>query len=353
VRRPHPRFDEVRNAWVTRAGGKLKILTKGPKNSETEAAAWDAFYAHMTKLGNPIENVSIAVLTLGQLADKYGEWMEREVDAGRLKPRTLDYYHAQLQKFLDAIGGNRPALGVLPHDVEMFKTGWHSVQTVQRLYNWGVEMGLLKENPIRAVTKPDLGQRERILSPRQTARLLRTSDRDFRPFLLAMRHTIARPQEVRAFQWKHLVYEPVPMFMLRDFKAKKRRKDKKTAVRVIPLDDRMLRLLNRLARKRHPSPDHFVFLDSRSMPWSSNALRCRMRRLRDKVGFGPDENGEQVVCYTMRHTAATRACSRGVRDKVLSELMGHTSSATTARYQHLQADHLAEAIKRANSRKAQ
>jgi hypothetical protein len=39
VRRPHPRFDETRNAWVTRAGGKLKILAKEPKNAETESQA--------------------------------------------------------------------------------------------------------------------------------------------------------------------------------------------------------------------------------------------------------------------------------------------------------------------------
>src|SRR3954469_11204756 len=83
--------------------------------------------------------------------------MAREVEAGRLRPRTLAYYQDQLQKFLDAVGGHRPALGVLPHDVEMFKTGWHSVQVVQRLYNWGVGMGLLPENPLRSVQKPDPG----------------------------------------------------------------------------------------------------------------------------------------------------------------------------------------------------
>jgi hypothetical protein len=73
VRRPHPRFDDARHAWVTRAGGTLKILAKGPKNAETEAAAWDAFYAHMAKLGSPVEGSSLPVLTLGQLADKFGD----------------------------------------------------------------------------------------------------------------------------------------------------------------------------------------------------------------------------------------------------------------------------------------
>ena len=352
MRRPHPRFDDTRNAWVTRAGGALKILAKGPKNANTEAAAWDVFYVHMAKLGNPVAGSAIPILTLGQIADKYGEWMRRETEAGRMKPRTLDYYRAQLQKFLNALGGHRPALGVLPHEVEMYKTGWHSVQAVQRLYNWAVTMGLLPENPIRSVQKPTLGQRERILKPKETAQLLRGADRDFRPFLLAMRHTIARPQEVRAFQWKHLAYEPAPMFVLRDFKAKNRRKDK-AAVRMIALDDRLLRLLNRLARNRSILPDDFVFLNADGRPWSTNAVRCRMRRLRAKLGLGADENGEQVVAYTMRHTAATRASAQGVRDKVLAELMGHTSSTMTERYQHLQADHLAEAINRVNRRKTQ
>jgi integrase len=307
----------------------------------------------MARLGSPVEGSAVAVITLGQLADKYGEWLKREVDADRAKASTLYYYRHHLQRFLDALGGNRPAAGVLPHEVEMYKTSWHSVQTVQRLFNWAVTMGLLKENPIRAVQKPDLGQRERILAPAETAQLLRATDHHFRPFLLAMRHTIARPQEVRALQWEHLIYEPVPVFVLRDFKGKKRRKDKNTAVRVIPLDARMLRLLNRLARKRSPAPEDFVFLDSRGKPWTTNAVRCRVRRLRAKLGFAPDENGEQVVAYTMRHTAATRACSRGVRDKVLAELMGHANTTTTARYQHLQAEHLAEAINRANRRLAQ
>ncbi|MBL8792424.1 MAG: tyrosine-type recombinase/integrase [Planctomycetia bacterium] len=353
MRRPHPRFDPVRNAWVTRAGGKLKVLAKGPNNSTTEAAAWDVFYVHMAKLGTPVENSALPALTIGQLADKYGEWMQREVEADRMKPRTLDYYQEHIQKFIDAIGGHRPASGVLPHEAEMFKTTWHSLQTVHRLFNWGVTMGLLSQNPVRSVKLPELGQRQRILTPKETAQFFRAADLDFRLFLIAMRQTIARPQEVRALQWKHLTIEPVPAFVLRDFKAKNRRKDRKTAVRIIPLDDRMQRLLSRLARKRRPSPDDHVFLNRNGDPWTSNAVRCRMRRLREKLGLGADENGENIVSYTMRHTSATRATARGVRDKLLAELMGQTNTATTQRYQHLQAEHLADAIRRANGRKAQ
>ena len=102
---------------------------------------------------------------------------------------------------------------------------------------------------------------------------------------------------------------PVPMFVLRDFKARKRRKDK-TAVRLILLDDRMLRLLARLARKQLASPDAFVFLNAKGQPWSANAVRCRMMRLRKRLGLEPDENGENVVAYTLRHTSASTPRNR-------------------------------------------
>jgi len=353
MRRPHPRFDVNRNAWVARAGGSLKVLSKGPQNAQTEAAAWDAFYAHMAKLGNPVENSTIPVITLGQLADKFGEWMKREVEADRMKPRTLDYYHHQIQKFFDVVGGNRPAMGVLPHEVEMYKTSWHSVQAVQRLYNWGVTMGLLMENPIRSVQKPEVGERQRILTSEEQRQLLAATDQHFHWFLLALLHTIARPQEIRALQWKHLVTQPVPMFVLHDFKAKKRRKDRKTAVRRILLDDCMLGFLNQLAQKRQPKPEDFVFLNCRGLPWTANAVRCRMKRLREKLQLEPDANGESIVAYTIRHTAATQACTRGVPDRVLADLMGHTDTNTTRRYQHPQLVHLAEGIKQANTHKAQ
>jgi integrase len=352
VRRPHPRFDIARNAWVTRAGGRLKILAKGPKTAETESAAWAEFYAHMARLGNPVPATAAGV-TLGQLADEFGRWLEQEVAAGRKRPATLAYYKHLIQRFLNAVGGRRPADGVKPIELERYKTNWHSVQSVQRLFNWGVSMGLIGSNPLRSVRRPDLGQRERILSPRETAQLHRAADPAYRAVLMALQHTIARPQEIRALQWKLLQLRPYPLFELRDFKAKLRRKDRHVARRRIPLDDRMLRMLRRFAARRNPAPDDFVFLNSRGRPWTANALRLRMRTLRKKLKFDPDERGEQVVNYTLRHTAATRACAAGLRDRVLADLMGHTSTTTTARYQHLQDRHLHEAIRTANARMAQ
>lgn len=352
MRRPHPRYDARRKAWVTNAGGRLKTLAVGPKNKETEQQAWDAFYVHMAKLGRPVEKWEEQAILLGELADQFAEWMEREVAAGRKSPKTLDYYERYIQAFLDRVGGRRPAASVKPIELELFKSNWHSVQCIQRIFNWGVKMGLLEKNPVRGIERPESGGRERILTREETVRLLRTADQDFRLFLLTMLHTIARPQEVRALRWKHFTTRPVPMFLLKSFKGKKQRKDK-SAVRMIPLDNRMLRMLERLARRRQPHPDDFILLNRFQEPWTGNAVRCRMRRLREKVGIEPDENGEHVVAYTFRHTAATNATVRGVRDRLLGDLMGHApGSRMTARYQHPQAEHLYEAIQQANGKRS-
>ena len=349
MRRPHPRFDRRRNAWVTNAGGKLVTLAAGPYIAATETAAWDAFYRHMAQLGKPLP-VAVAEITLGQLADQYGAWLVAEVAAGRKRPRTLDYYRHQLQRFLDAVGGQRPATSILPIELERFKTNWHSVQTVQRLYNWGCRMGIISMNPFTKIEKPQPGERKRVLAPVETARLLRAADHDFRPFLLLMLHTIARPQEIRSLQWKFFSASPVPMFMLIDFKGKQMRNDG-VEHRPILLDSRMMRLLARIARRRPPEPNEFVLVNKLGKPWTANAVRCRMRRLREKLGLAADERGENVVAYTMRHTAATRATANGVRDRALADVMGHTQTTTTRRYQHLDVHHLLTVIDKANARR--
>ena len=69
-----------------------------------------------------------------------------------------------------------------------------------------------------------------------------------------------------------------------------------------------------------------------------------MRRLRVKAGIGPDENGEQIVMYTARHTFGTAAAAGGVSDRRLADLMGHTDTKMTQKYIHLANPDLRKAV---------
>lgn len=50
----------------------------------------------------------------------------------------------------------------------------------------------------------------------------------------------------------------------------------------------------------------------------------------------------RVSAHVLRHTAATEMLLRGASTRVLQELLGHGSLASTQRYTHLDASHLQE-----------
>lgn len=267
---------------------------------------------------------------------------------------TVDNYKRYIRGFIKSTR-NKALSKLKPLDLLKWGKTWHRIQAVQRLFGWAVnEADILKRNPFKTVKKPRPGERRRVLSRLQVVSILRNTDRHFRNFLLCMRETIARPQEVRAFRWESLhtptsgikladaLCDGSAFFSLEEYKGRERRKDP-SKPRVILLTPRLGRLLARLASKCKKLQGE-IFRNSRGKPWTSNAVRCRMRRLRKKLGLGADYRGEQIVAYTFRHTQATEAVVRGIRDRMLAELMGHTSTRTTARYQHLETDHLREAF---------
>jgi integrase len=288
------------------------------------------------------------LLTLAELEQFFLTWLAGEVQGGRSRPRTLCYYRTWLDRFVAAAGGARPVAELVALDLERFKSGWHSVQAVQRLFNWGVEVGLLDKTPFRRVKRPALGQRQRILPAGHVLRLLRCCRRPLRDLLLGQLLTLGRPQELRALRWSNYHVDK-HAFLLSDFKAKNRRKDS-ALWRVLPVCPRLGRLLERL-RRRAPKGDGFVFLTAGGKAWTNNALRLAVRRAVHRAGLDAVAGEEPVVAYTLRHTAATQATANGVSDRRLADLLGHTSTRTTARYQHLQLEDLAEALQQAIRRR--
>lgn len=284
--------------------------------------------------------------TVGALAAEFLACLGRRVPEGRCAARTVAYYRSGVGRWVEAVGAGLPLAEVIPFLVERHCRNWHATQAVKRLFAWAADMGLVERSPVASVALPPRGQRERVLSPAERARLLRGAGRAFRDFMLAMLETLARPQEVRALRWDQL---RDGAFALGEFKGKGRRRDG-LRLRLIPVSARLARLLGRLARRPGFDPAGPVLLNDDGRPWTANAVRCRMRRLRRRAGL--DGGGERVVAYTLRHTAATLATANGVGDRLLAELMGHASTRTTARYQHLQAGHLKAAIDRATRRPA-
>ncbi len=290
-------------------------------------------------------------LTLRSVVGQFLKWA-----ACTLAPNTVAAYKHQLEKIPRTVGKKLIAR-LRPVDLSTWAKTWHEAQAVVRVLNWARdEARLVRSNPLAACRLPGRGQRKRIVSQSLLLRMMRSGRHESRHFLLALRETLARPQEIRAATWEQLVGEDVDDFLddslrdgtalivQREFKDRRRRHDG-SRPRVLLVTPRLGRLILRLGRERQKRTGP-IFLNCHGRAWTKNAVRCLLRRIRRRLGLARDANGENVVAYTFRHSLATVAASRGIQGRLLADWLGHVETRTTDRYVHLNVGHLRAAIRR-------
>jgi integrase len=165
--------------------------------------------------------------------------------------------------------------------------------------------------------------------------LLRASTRDFKTLLFALRMTGCRPKEARTLTWDRVQED-------RWVLAQHKTVHKTGKPRVIYLTRPVQKLM---AVLRRGATGPFVFLNRRKKPWTGNAIRLRIQRLKKKLNLRKD-----LCVYEARHAFGTSAVVNGVDVATVAELMGHTSLEMVSRvYLHLATEqtHLREAVERA------
>jgi integrase len=112
--------------------------------------------------------------------------------------------------------------------------------------------------------------------------------------------------------------------------------------RVIFLTKPMQKLMRVL---RATSSSDYVFLNARKKPWTVNAIRLRINRIKKKSALAKD-----VCAYLLRHAWGTNAILNGVDPITVAACMGHSSLDMISKvYVHL-ADkhtHLQDAMEKA------
>lgn len=293
--------------------------------------------------------------TVAQLIDQFDKDFSILVSTGQRSSSTLNWYRYQFMHLVAAVadrpGGKRPVCDLPAEDLhprDLAGVPWkHAfVAATKALFAWAVDEKLLRDHHWAKIEPPPKEQRNRILTRPEVRLLFFAVSPSFRRFLVVCLHANMRPGEVRQLRWEQIHFD-ARAIVLTQFKAKSRRRDGKK-VRVIPLDGYLTRLLAAMKRRLKPAESDLVFLSDRGTMFSVNAVRCRIRRAREKAGL--NDGGELVVCYTLRHTGATRDTRSGLRDRHLADLMGHTSPKMTARYQHLDTGDLVEALDEARQR---
>lgn len=270
------------------------------------------------------------------------------------RPSTVNVYRHYFTQFCQT-HPDLAASDMTPAILVAWARTWHQAQAVKRLYAWAVKEDCsLCVNPVASVKHPPRQLRRRIHTADEFAGLVRESKADLRRLLMAYRETLARPGELRVAEWEDLVADDPSIdlrqallagrasIVLYTFKDRSSRRDVDKP-RVILLSPRIGRMIVWLMDRR-PADTAAIFLTHRGRPWTNNALRCRFRVLRRRLRIVRDKRGETIVPYTLRHTGATIAAALGVRDRLLADVMGHIDTKTTARYLHLQTQHLQAAM---------
>ena len=210
-----------------------------------------------------------------------------------------------------------------------------AVRTVLRPFNWAVEMGLIKDHPLKKVKRPAPVARECYLSPEHFSKVEDAiKDQEFHDFVTILRETGCRPQEACAVEARH--FDRIGRVWTFPVKESKGKRDQ----RVVVLNDKAFAITQRLALKNPTGP---LFLNKKGRRWNSSNLNCRWRRVSKKVGF-------KVFSYVLRHTFCTDALLRGVEPMELATLMGHKSIDMIWKIYNklrLQTKHLQNAMKRA------
>jgi len=207
--------------------------------------------------------------------------------------------------------------------------------TAFRVFAWAKHEGILTENPLAGMKRPKPQSRQRAMSDDEFKQLFENAGGPFADFLLALRETGARPKELRDLVWNQVQADRLVLT-----KHKTSRTVQKA--RVIILSNTMCTMIDRLKGNGHSH----VFLNTAGEPWTMNAVRLQITRLRQRLGLAND-----LCAYLCRHGFGTRAILNGVNPSVVAELMGHNSLEMIARvYVHLSDEHvhLKQAVEQIN-----
>lgn len=194
-----------------------------------------------------------------------------------------------------------------------------AVKTFRKVFRWLHDGGHISKYPLTKLKARRPGRRETIISPEKFQEILAAvKDQQFKDYLQFLHASGCRPQEAAHAEKRH--YQPSMRRLL--FAASESKGGEYP--RVIYLNDMAVEIVERLVKRW---PEGKIFRNRKHKPWDRNAVRCRFRRLRKKVG--------RFCAYHLRHTFATEAL-QALDAFTVSVLMGHADVSTLARqYQHL------------------
>lgn len=325
MREPKPYFRHFDGWWYVQIRqGRRRVQHKLVRGAGSEEEAYAEYHRLMAACTQKIGRRSSSPAPSALAAPIRGQSVVAIVDefldhCQALAPRSYQWYRQFLQSFAKHIG---PSLDgselTVPHVNQWIKArNWPSsstrncaVRAVRRCFRWAVEEGHLAVFPLHGLKAPPKTVRERVISSQEFEAILKHSDNRFSELMRFLWQTGARPQEAYAVEARHVELALARIiFPISESKGKRR-------PRVIYLNEEALQIVARLVKK-HPKGK--LFRNARFRPWTSDAVVCRFRKLKDKLGT-------RYCAYHLRHSWCHHALARGLDVHTVAVLMGHSST---------------------------
>lgn len=209
------------------------------------------------------------------------------------------------------------------------------LQVIKHMASRAVGLGYLKKNPASEIPLYKVHNwRQRILSLEEERNLLLECQnfsahgmhqaRHLHTFVCIALHTGMRAGEIMALRWTDVDFS---QRTVRVFASKTQTE------RVIPVNDRLATIL-RTTKKR--ANGAYVIADEFGNPMHS--VRRAFQSARERAGL------LDVRIHDLRHTFASRLIDRGVPDRIVQKLLGHSTPGMTVRYTHPSEDALRRAV---------
>lgn len=251
------------------------------------------------------------------------------------KERTFQWYRDTLKLFCKEVGRSLTVEELIPHHLTDWAdshaddwsptTRFNYMRAVQGAFRWAARQRIIKTNPIEYVEKPTPESREVIITEKQWDSILAnySDDDPFRDLLVFARGSGARPQESKKIERRHLQQDGrVAVFL----KSESKKKGRKRRNRVLYIPPPLRSMLNRLCDKHPEGP---LFRNQDGNPWTTNAIRSRFRRVRQKLKL------KQLFMYAVRHTWETNMLLEKPL-QLVAELAGHDPKTAMSNYNHPQ-----------------
>jgi integrase len=283
-----------------------------------------------------------AQMTLNHYLDRWLEFAARP----KLRTKSFADYKALLGRSIRPTLGERMLSDVAPLDLQSIYLQMYQQKLSPRTIGYthavlhaaleqAVSWRLITRNPGRGVTlpKPTRGEM-RVLKPDEARRFLEHALPTKYGVLFALALTTGmRPSEYLALRWSDINWRDETVSVSRTLEkgngwrfASTKRASSRRPVKLETWVARQLRQLYSFdtARPGANSDDvQQIFKTRCGRPINSDYLAREFKRLLRAAGL------PRMRLYDLRHTAATLALTAGVPAKVVSELLGHASSAFT------------------------